>query len=385
MERSMPAFAMLIVLGALVIAACGGSSRRDESSSIIGELATEVVASGFSSPLYLTAPPSDPRLFIVEQSGRIHIVENGQLLTTPFLDVSSEVARGGEQGLLSMAFHPQYASNGYFYVNYTDANGDTRIERYTVSANRNVANPNPDRLIFSVAQPFPNHNGGLILFGLDGMLYIAMGDGGGGGDPQGNGQDLNTLHGALLRIDVDGGNPYVVPPDNPFTGNPNARDEIWAHGLRNPWRLSFDPKARLLYVSDVGESNWEEVSVVSDTSGGLNYGWNIMEGAHCFNGSSCNTSGLVLPVLEYGHQQGCSITGGYVYRGNAIPAIQGHYFYSDFCAGFLRSFVYANGITTDPREWDVGNLGNVVSFGEDASGELYILSQNGNVYRLVSR
>lgn len=385
MESSIIKRSALVILCLLGLSACGGGSSGGNGPPVFtGELAVEVVASGLADPLYLTAPPSDPRLFIVEQQGRIRIVENGQLLATPFLDISNRVSSGGERGLFSLAFHPEYVSNGYFYVNYTDTNGDTRVERYSVSANPNIANPNPDRLILSVTQPFSNHNGGLILFGTDGMLYIAMGDGGGGGDPLGNGQDLNTLHGALLRIDVDAGNPYAIPSDNPFVGNPNARAEIWAYGLRNPWRLSFDRQADLIFIADVGQSSWEEVSVASNTAGGLNYGWNIMEGAHCFGSSSCNTSGLVVPALEYGHGEGCSITGGYVYRGNRIPGLQGHYFYSDFCTSFLRSFVYANGIATDRREWTVGNLGSVASFGEDASGELYILSFNGNVYRLVS-
>lgn len=367
-----------------VVSACGGSSDGGVSTTRLPGLATTVVASGLSSPLHLTAPAADPRLFVVEKPGRIRIVENGQLRATPFLDISNLVSTGGEQGLLSVAFHPQYVANGYFYVNYTDTSGNTRVVRYTVSADPNVADATSAKLILTVAQPAGNHNGGHILFGPDSMLYIAMGDGGGGGDPFANGQNIGTLHGALLRIDVDHGDPYAIPADNPFAGQPGARAEIWAYGLRNPWRVAFDLPTNLLYIADVGQSAREEVNVASAAAGGLNYGWNIMEGQHCFNGGACNSNGLVLPALEYDHGVGCSITGGYVYRGSAMPAVRGHYFYSDFCSGFLRSFVYANGVATDAREWEAGNFGRVLSFGEDAAGELYLLSQDGNVYRLIA-
>jgi glucose/arabinose dehydrogenase len=371
-----------VLVSILLASACNGSSGGGAVVSTPGLVAT-VVASGLSSPLHLTAPASDPRLFVVEKPGRIRIVENGQLRATPFLDISSLVSTGSEQGLLSLAFHPQYAANGYFYVNYTDTSGNTRVVRYAVSADPNVADVASAKLILAVAQPASNHNGGHILFGPDGMLYIAMGDGGGGGDPFSNGQDTGTLHGGLLRIDVDRGDPYAIPADNPLVGQPGARAEIWAYGLRNPWRIAFDSATNLLYIADVGQSAWEEVNVVSAAAGGLNYGWNIMEGQHCFNGGACNSNGLVLPVLEYDHGVGCSITGGYVYRGSDVPAVQGRYFYSDFCSGFLRSFVYVNGVATDARDWEVDTLGRVLSFGEDAAGELYVLSQNGNVYRLI--
>ena len=346
----------------------------------------ELVGSGFSSPLYLTAPPADPRLFVVEQSGRVQIIENGDRLARPFLDITDRVSSGGETGLLSIAFHPRYATNGFIYVSYTDQNGDTRIERYTVTADRSIADHDSAKLILSVEQPFGNHNGGLIVFGPDGdgMLYVGLGDGGSGGDPLGHGQNRNSLLGAMLRIDVDGGDPFAVPPDNPFVGDAGARDEIWAYGLRNPWRFAFDRQEGNLYIADVGQNQWEEVSVAAATSGGLNHGWNIMEGLHCFQSENCETQGLVIPALEYEHSEGaCSITGGYVYRGDAIPTIRGHYFYSDFCAGFLRSFRFSDGGADDEREWDVGELGNVLSFGEGADGELYILSGEGNVYRLI--
>lgn len=392
MKLSITRYLKLIIL--LGVSACGGgSSSNGIAPGVPDTLTVEEVANGLVEPLYLTAPPSDPRLFIVEKGGRIRIVKNGQLLVTPFLDISKLVSNGNEQGLLGLAFHPDYATNRFFYVNYTDRttpNSFTRVARYrAISANSDIADANSAQTILSVEQPFSNHNGGFITFGDDGMLYIALGDGGSGGDPQGNGQNRGTLLGSLLRIDVNGsspGNPYTIPPGNPFEeGNINGdRAEIWAYGLRNPWRLSFDRQAGLIFIGDVGQNSWEEVSVSPSTTGGLNYGWNIMEGTNCFASNPCNMNGLIIPVLEYANGQNCSITGGYVYRGSLIPGIQGHYFYSDFCSGFLRSFVYANGMATDQRVWTVGNLGSVASFGEDASGELYILSFNGNVYRLVA-
>jgi len=340
-------------------------------------LTTETVATGLTRSLYLTAPAGDDRLFIAEQTGRIRIVKEGVVLAAPFLDLSSKVSGGNEQGVLSMAFHPDYAANGFLYVNYTGDDGDTRVERYAVSADPDVADDGSAKLILGVAQPHTNHNGGHILFGPDGMLYVALGDGGGAGDPFNNGQNSGTFLGSLLRLDVDGGDPYAIPSDNPF-GN-----EIWAIGLRNPWRIAFDPVVETLYVADVGQSSREEVNAVGDDESGLNYGWRIMEGSSCFGGGGCDDTGLVLPVLEYDHGEGCSVTGGFVYRGSAIPEVVGHYFYSDFCTGFLRSFRFDGEGATELEEWDVGGLGSVLSFGQDAAGELYILSDNGRVVKLV--
>jgi glucose/arabinose dehydrogenase len=346
------------------------------------------VAAGLSNPLLLTAPPADDRLFVVEQVGRVRVIEGGQLLPTPFLDVSALITSGGERGLLGLAFHPSYAQNGYLYVDYTDLQGDTRVVRYTVSGDRNRADPGSATLILTVDQPFPNHNGGLVTFGPDGMLYVGMGDGGSGGDPAGNGQNLRALLGKLLRLDVDGGSPYAVPPDNPFVGRADARPEIWALGLRNPWRFSFDRTAGLLYVADVGQNAREEVSIAAASEAGVNYGWNVTEGSECFGTAACDRTGLRLPVVEYDHSAGdCSITGGYVYRGSdpALASVRGHYFYSDFCGGWLRSFrVSADGSVADRREWSVGELGNVLSFGEDAAGALYVLTGGGRVYALVA-
>jgi len=347
-------------------------------------LDTQVVATGLTDPLYLTAPPGDQRLFVVEQPGRVRIVADGSLLATPFLDIRDRVLAGGERGLLSVAFHPRYGTNGYVYVDYTDASGDTRVERYRVSADPNVADKASAKLILSVDQPYANHNGGLVLFGPDGMLYIGLGDGGSGGDPHGFGQNRGVLLGKLLRIDVDRGDPYAIPADNPFVGMSGVLGEIWAYGLRNPWRFAFDREAGLLYIADVGQNRREEVDVAPASAGGLNYGWNVMEGDECYGASTCDRSGLTLPVLTYGHSDGCSITGGFVYRGERMAALRGHYFYSDYCGGWVRSFRHDGGVT-DERDWGIGDLGSIQSFGEDAAGELYLLSKNGHVYRLVSR
>lgn len=377
----------MVMLGLLLSLWCGACTEAAPDATgpdtTALKLDTEVVARGLQAPLYLTAPAGDSRLFVVEQPGRIRVIVGGVLQQTPFLDLTSRVSYGGEQGLLSVAFHPDYAANGYFYVDYTDTAGDTRVERYHVGADPNVADPGSAKLILFVDQPYANHNGGLVVFGPDGKLYVGLGDGGSGGDPQGNGQNRSTLLGKLLRLDVDAGDPYAVPPDNPFVGVSGARGEIWAYGLRNPWRFAFDREAQRLYIADVGQNRWEEVDVTPANAGGLDFGWNVMEGDQCYSASSCNQAGLTLPVLVYGHSDGCSITGGYVYRGQSITALRGTYLYSDYCSGWLKSFRY-DGSPQEQRDWGL-SLGNVLSFGEDAAGELYVLSANGNVYRLVSR
>ena len=344
-----------------------------------------VVTSGLSSPLYLTAPTGDTaRLFVVEQSGQIRIVRHGQLLPAAFLDIHTRLVSGGEQGLLSVAFHPNYATNGYFYVNYTDLNGDTRVERYTVSAaDSNLADTATHKLIIFIPQPYTNHNGGLVMFGPDGMFYIGMGDGGSVGDPQNRAQSPDSLLGKLLRIDVDAGDPYAIPAGNPFATSGGAK-EIWALGLRNPWRFAFDRSAGLLYIGDVGQGLWEEVDVQPASQGALNYGWRIMEGAHCYNAANCSSAGLVLPAVEYDHSNGqCAIIGGFVYRGARFPALAGQYFYADLCAGWVRSFSYAGGVVTGQTSWNLDlSPGSPLSFGEDARGELYLLT-GGGVYRIA--
>lgn len=331
-------------------------------------------------PVHLTAPPGDDRLFLVEQAGRVRVIRDGEALPEPFLDISDRVASGGERGLLSMAFHPDYVSNGTFFLDFTDPDGDTRVERWRVSADPDRADPASAREILAVDQPYGNHNGGHVLFGPDGMLYVTLGDGGSGGDPQGNGQDRTTLLGTILRLDVDGAGTYAIPPDNPYAGHPSFRPEIWAWGLRNPWRIAFDPPSGLLFIADVGQNRREEVDVVPAAEAGLNFGWNAMEGSECFT-ARCDPSAYVPPAVEYAHSQGCSVTGGSVYRGARIPELEGLYIYSDYCRGWLRSFRYGSGAVTDHRQWDVASAGSVVSFGTDAAGELYIVSREG-IYRL---
>ena len=369
------------ILLALATAACSDGGTGPAIDPVTELRAAEVV-SGLQSPVHLTAPPGDARLFVVEQPGVIRIIRDGGLLPTPFLDISARVSFGGERGLFSMAFDPDYADTGYFWVNFTDVNGDTRVERFRVSSDPDVADASSALLVLAVAQPYSNHNGGQIAFGPDGMLYIGMGDGGSSGDPGNHGQTLSTLLGAMLRIDV-GTAPYAIPPDNPFAGSATARPEIWAYGLRNPWRFSFDAAGDRIYIADVGQGQWEEINAVDIDAAPVNYGWRVMEGAHCYNAASCDQTGLTLPVHEYSHAEGCSVTGGHVYRGQRLTGLAGTYFYSDYCRGFLRSFRLSSGGTaTDHREWEVGNLGLVLSFGEDADGELYVLSSNGSVYRL---
>ena len=338
-------------------------------------LSTAPFVSGLTGAVFMTQPLNDGRIFVVEQVGRIRLIKNGVLQTTPFLDISSRVLSGGERGLLSVAFHPQYATNHFFYVYFTtQTNGDIRIERFTTTANADVADPATTKLIITIPHSqASNHNGGLVSFGPDGMLYAGVGDGGGGGDQFGNSQNFTTLLAALLRLDVDHGDPYAVPASNPYVGQAGKRAELWAKGLRNPWRYAFDAPTGLLYVADVGQGLHEEVDVVQASRAGVNYGWNVMEGAFCYSTVTCTQTGFEIPVIDYGHNPGCSITGGYVYRGAAIPGIRGHYFYSDFCAGFLKSFRYSNGAAVDEKDWGL-SLGNVTSFGLDFAGELYVMT-----------
>jgi glucose/arabinose dehydrogenase len=365
----------------LAVAACNDSTAPgDGGGPLPSGLALKLdpfISSGLTAPVFLTQPLDDGRIFVVEQPGRIRVIRNGVLQATPFLDITSRVLYSGERGLLSVAFHPQYATNHFFYVYFTtQTNGDIRIERFSATTNPEVADPASSKLILTTAHSSqPNHNGGLLTFGPDGMLYAGLGDGGGGGDPDGNGQNVNALLGSLLRLYVDHGDPYAIPSDNPFVGQANHRGEIWAKGLRNPWRYAFDPPTGNLYIADVGQGLHEEVDVVAANKAGVNYGWNIMEGASCYNAATCSQTGLQLPVIDYGHNPACSITGGYVYRGTAIDGLQGHYLYSDYCAGFLKSFRFDNGTATDQHDWGL-TASQVTSFGRDFAGELYLMSGN---------
>lgn len=348
-----------------------------------------LVSEALTFPVDLGAPAGDSRLFVVEKAGRIRIIKDGALLPTPFLDLTGQVSSAGERGLLGLAFAPDYATSGLFVVHYTNLQGNTRVSTFRVSANPDLADAGSEQVILAVTQPFSNHNGGQIAFGPDGMLYIALGDGGSAGDPQNHAQNLNSLLGKLLRLRILPNGTAEIPADNPFVGGANQRGEIWSYGLRNPWRFSFDPATGDLYIADVGQNALEEINVATAASGrgrGLNFGWRIMEGTNCFNpASGCNQTGLTLPVLTYGRGDGCSVTGGYVYRGAGVPPLTGQYLYSDYCQGWIRSFRFINGAVTAPAEWPTLALsGGVTSFGRDAAGELYIMTNSGRLYRIDS-
>jgi glucose/arabinose dehydrogenase len=372
----------------LAAAICGCGSESEPGLPQGRGARLQVITSGLSSPLYLTSPPADlSRLFIVEQTGAIRIVKDGTLLPTPFLDLSSRISVGGEQGLLGLAFYPDYATSGRFVVHYTDPAGDTHLSLFQVSADPDVADAASEQVVLTADQPYPNHNGGQVLFGPDGFLYLGLGDGGASNDPEGRAQNLADLLGSILRVDVHNGVPYTIPSDNPFVGQNGVQAEVWSYGLRNPWRFSFDRATGDLYIADVGQDQYEEVNVAPSANGsgkGVNFGWNIMEGAHCLNGAQCDQSGLTLPDLEYSHTEGCSITGGYVYRGSVLPDLQGLYFYGDFCQGWVRSLRYLSGQAIEVTDWPrLRPGGSVLSFGEDAAGELYVLSSSGSVFKLI--
>ena len=376
----MAAIAMLVALPALAPTCAAQTFARHEG------ITTLVAADGFDHPVFLCAAPGDARLFVVEQPGRVRWIEKGKPSAALFADLTPVVKYGGERGLLGLAFHPDYARNGFVFVNYTDKSGDTQVMRYTVKRDRSAIEPSSAKRILTVKQPFANHNGGHLAFGPDGMLYIGMGDGGAGGDPLGNGQNRHALLGKMLRLDVDHGEPYAIPAGNMFKDK--ARDgapEIWALGLRNPWRWAFDFAANRLLIADVGQNKYEEVNVVNATTPGLNYGWSVREALHGFGLPRPRPANLVEPVVEYDHDDGCSVTGGYAYRGKAMPALAGTIFFSDFCSGWLRSFRFEAGKLSEAYEWNVGTLGNVSSFGEDAEHELYVVTHGGRIWKLAGK
>ncbi len=354
-------------------------------SADAASIALQPATSGLTQPNAIVNA-GDSRLFIVQQGGLIRVYSAGQLLPAPFLDVSALISTGDERGLLGLAFHPNFASSGFFYVYYTNLDGDIVIARYSASANSNIANANSASIVLTIPHPTNvNHNGGQLLFGPDGRLYIGVGDGGGGGDPANNAQNLGVLLGKILRIDVDvPGQPYGIPADNPFLGVAGAQPEIWAYGLRNPWRFSFDRLTHEFFIGDVGQGAWEEVDYqAAGRGGGANYGWRAMEGAHCYDGStSCNVlGGYQLPVLEYNHADGaCAITGGYRYRGSAA-GLAGYYIYGDFCSGSIWGATQSGATWTSTLLVDTTFF--ISSFGEDASGEIYVLDYSaGAMYRL---
>ena len=374
---------LAVALALLLPAGC------NNSSPVPFEMRLQVVfSSGLAAPMDLQAPPGDSRLFIAERPGRIRVVQGGVLQTTPFLDISTRLYTQGEAGLLSFAFDPQYSTNGFVYVHFVEdigTFGDIVVERYRVSSG------DPNLLDVSSLQPViriphqdnNNHYGGRVAFGPDGKLYLSTGDGGGGGNQYMHAQDATSHLGKLLRIDVSVP-PFTIPADNPVWPNNVGQNENWAIGLRNPFRYAFD--GAQLYIADVGQDQREEIDVVQANASGLNYGWSIIEGLRCFpNGGQCNTMGLTPPVYDYDHSQGCAIIGGYVYRGAAIPELQGQYLFSDFCSGFVRSLSFSNGVAT-VKEATV-NAGSfaVQSFGQDGAGELYILTGDGRVLRIAKQ
>jgi glucose/arabinose dehydrogenase len=340
----------------------------------------ELAGEGFSRPVAVTTLPGDERLLVVEKAGTIRFLEDGQPGDV-FFDIRGRVSEGNEQGLLGLAFDPAFASNGQFYVNYTDTEGDTQIARFVASGG--AADAATGEVLLSIDQPQANHNGGWIGFGPDDMLYIGMGDGGGRGDDHGsigNGQDTNALLGKILRIDPRG-EPYSIPNGNPFA-NGGGAPEVFLYGLRNPWRNAFD--GNLLYIADVGQNAWEEISVVDlAADAGANLGWRTMEGRECFPADAmCVQGGMLMPVHVYGHDVGCSITGGIVYRGTALPALAGRYFFADYCSGVIEGLRYENGVATELVNTGE-SLGTVTSFGVDAAGEMLVVTDDGLVFRMV--
>jgi glucose/arabinose dehydrogenase len=352
-----------------------------------------VVAKGLVAPLAVVAPDDGTgRLFVVEQAGRIRIVTDGRVLERPFLDIAGRVSSGGERGLLGLAFEPAFGTAGAnrLFVNYTDTNGNTVIAEYRVSsADRDVADPTSERAILRIAQPFANHNGGGLVFGPDRMLYAGLGDGGSGGDPMNNGQRLDTRLGKLLRLDVLGvAGTTLAPSDNPFVGTPGAKPEIWAFGLRNPWRFSFDHATGDLWIGDVGQNAYEEVDRARAAEGrgrGLNFGWNRMEGSHCYpSGDSCNRTGLTLPVTEYGHDQGCAVVGGVVDRAPDAGALAGVYLFSDNCSGRVWGIASAAAGPVPPVELNRGGR-SISAFGEGSDGTVYATDlASGDLLRVAA-
>ena len=353
-------------------------------------LRLDLVFDGFRQPTALTAPAGDDRIFVAQRVGVIRILdENGEILDPAFLDITDRVLAGGiEQGLLGFAFHPDYHTNNRFFAYYTDKGGRRQLSEFTTTvSDPNRANSDSERVIWEMEQP-PDatdirHYGGNVAFGPDGYLWFSSGD---GADSRAQGQDPNTMFGAIMRIDVDSGDPYGIPPDNPFVSGGGA-DEIFAYGLRNPWRFSFDPVERMLYIGDVGHGDQEEVNVVSIDEGGYNFGWSDMEGTRCFHKSGCDPDDYTSPAVTYSHEVGLSVTGGFVYRGSEIPELHGTYFYSDWVSSWIRSFKFVDGVVTDEKDWTEelgGPVGQPNTYGLDGHGEMYLLTHGGQVYKFTA-
>lgn len=375
------------------------SSVESESVAALPALQLVEVAKGFRSPTFMCCDPGNAeRWFILQKEGRLRFMESGVIREQDFIDLSEQVSTSSEQGLLGMAFHPKFPEKPQVFLNYTNLDGATCVSRFTVDTEKWIADPSSEAILITIEQPWANHNGGMIAFSpKDGYLYIGMGDGGAGGDPNGAGQDGQNLLGKILRIDIDveGDAPYGIPRDNPFIGNDDFRDEIWAYGVRNPWRFCFDPLNGDMYIGDVGQNAWEEISYQPGSSkGGENYGWKIMEANHKFDKNPPEAvTDLVAPIHEYsqgGKAGHCSVTGGYIYRGTAIPGLEGVYFYGDYCSGGVGSFRVVDGKqvgrVNHSDNFNVNRkLATLVSFGVDAAGELYLLTMSGALYRVEAR
>ncbi len=359
------------------------SGQREDVTKIpVGENFTwQIITSGFSRPLGMTDAGNND-LYIVEQGGLIKVFRNGQVLTTHFLDLSDRVgAQANEQGLLGLALDADYLTNRIFYLNYTNKKGDTIISRFTANADFETADADSEQVLMVIAQPYANHNGGNIVFGPDGYLYIGMGDGGSGGDPQGNAQNPERLLGKMLRIAVRNQELYAIPADNPFA-NGGGRSEIFAVGLRNPWRFSFDSKTGDLWIADVGQGDWEEINLAVGNLPGINYGWDYREGKHAFEGSPPADLELIDPILEYDHSVGCSVTGGYVYRGQEFPEFYGVYLYGDYCSGVVWGAIRGEDDTWISEPLFSTGV-NISSFGQDLDGEVYLIAHTGDIYQLT--
>jgi glucose/arabinose dehydrogenase len=379
----------------LPLAACGGSAEMDpageQPAGDSGKPTTlsvtlQPVVEGLQMPTGLSvANDGSGRLFITERRGTIRVIRDGEISPRPFLDIFDQVESGAvEQGLLRLAFHPNYLENGRFFVHYTAAGGTITVSEFRVSRDDpNHADPASERRLIEIPKQATNHNGGQLVFGHDGYLYIGVGDGGNPGDPFKTAQNLNSLLGKILRIDVDNGEPYAIPPDNPFIDTPDARPEVWAYGLRNPWRFSFDLETGRLFLADVGQNMWEEVNVLSvQAASGANFGWPLLEGTHCYQAEDCDHAGTVLPVIEYPHTEGCAVVGGYVYRDVQWPELADHYVYGDFCQGHIWAAREEAGRWTSERLL-AGTYLQVSAFGQDEAGDLYLVDLSGSLYRLT--
>ena len=367
-----------------------GSGTTNPNLPEMKSLRLELVFDGFRQPTVLTAPTGDDRIFVAQRVGVIRILDvNGEILDPAFLDITDRVLAGGiEQGLLGFAFHPDYDTNNRFFVYYTDKGGNRQLSEFTSTvSDANRANSDSERVLWEMEQP-PDatdirHYAGNVAFGPDGYLWFTSGD---GADSRDQGQDPNTMFGAIMRIDVDNGDPYGIPANNPFVEGGGA-PEVFAYGLRNPWRFSIDPVERLLYIGDVGHADQEEVNVVSIDEGGYNFGWSNMEGTRCFHESGCDPADYTSPAITYSHEVGLSVTGGYVYRGSDIPELNGTYFYSDWVSSWIRSFEFVDGGVTEEVDWTEeigGSVGQPNTYGIDGHGEMYLLTHGGQVYKFTA-